>query len=449
MDFDQDYFESRGLVSEDGHPEMVAMKIQEFFPGTVLDIGCGLGYTVHHLRKAGVQASGLDISQFAVDNRTTDYVELGDFADCDTKSDVILVSQLLQCLDSNGVKVFATWAKTHCNKHLIILNSPGIGGEHTRSSSHYKEVFESCGWKSDEYSYRKLHSTTGWDCLVLTCNSSRVIKKPILTSKHLVVSLVVDCWSGDEYLSKFLEHIKSLLLVDLELILVNTSRCSSIESLLTPRSDWSRSSLAEHTLLGTNIPVVVVDEGARSVTRSFSDGLTLVSGSTVMLVRITDQISPLFLAYAVQHLLDHPSDSFVAPSFFITSDTYQLGWLKGLGAPIDILASLVGSYGGEISIPYGGLIIKKTASLQLSGMSLVDFIPPVFLARTEDMSDIRLDSQQDAYSEKDLLLSMVYQAKLGYLSEHISSLSFLESERFTEQECAGYKARLLNRPRKI
>ncbi len=39
-----------------------------FNPKTVLDVGCGLGYTVHFLRMLGVDARGLEISEYALES---------------------------------------------------------------------------------------------------------------------------------------------------------------------------------------------------------------------------------------------------------------------------------------------------------------------------------------------------------------------------------------------
>jgi 2-polyprenyl-3-methyl-5-hydroxy-6-metoxy-1,4-benzoquinol methylase len=40
--------------------------VQDFHPGTVLDAGCAWGYLVAALRDKGVEAYGIDISEYAI-----------------------------------------------------------------------------------------------------------------------------------------------------------------------------------------------------------------------------------------------------------------------------------------------------------------------------------------------------------------------------------------------
>jgi 2-polyprenyl-3-methyl-5-hydroxy-6-metoxy-1,4-benzoquinol methylase len=40
--------------------------VREFHPGTVLDAGCAMGFLVEALRKRGVEASGVDVSEYAI-----------------------------------------------------------------------------------------------------------------------------------------------------------------------------------------------------------------------------------------------------------------------------------------------------------------------------------------------------------------------------------------------
>ena len=46
--------------------------VQDIRPRTVLDAGCALGFLVGSLRRRGVEASGLDISEYAIDNTDPD-----------------------------------------------------------------------------------------------------------------------------------------------------------------------------------------------------------------------------------------------------------------------------------------------------------------------------------------------------------------------------------------
>ncbi|HEX7975835.1 MAG TPA: class I SAM-dependent methyltransferase [Anaerolineales bacterium] len=53
------------LAFFDGIAKRIASDIQ---PGTVLDAGCALGFLVEALRKLGVQAYGIDVSEYAIQN---------------------------------------------------------------------------------------------------------------------------------------------------------------------------------------------------------------------------------------------------------------------------------------------------------------------------------------------------------------------------------------------
>lgn len=58
--------------------------VREFHPTTVLDAGCAMGFLVEALRKRGVEAWGVDVSEFAisqVDDSVREYCSVGTLAD--------------------------------------------------------------------------------------------------------------------------------------------------------------------------------------------------------------------------------------------------------------------------------------------------------------------------------------------------------------------------------
>lgn len=51
-----------------------------FKPATALDVGCAVGHTINRLRELGVEASGYDISHWAVERAARPYVRQFDFS---------------------------------------------------------------------------------------------------------------------------------------------------------------------------------------------------------------------------------------------------------------------------------------------------------------------------------------------------------------------------------
>ncbi len=76
--------------------------VKDLQPKTVLDAGCALGFLVEGLRDRGVEAFGLDISEYAISNvhqSIKDYCELGSVADpFPKKYDVIVCIEVLEHL---------------------------------------------------------------------------------------------------------------------------------------------------------------------------------------------------------------------------------------------------------------------------------------------------------------------------------------------------------------
>jgi SAM-dependent methyltransferase len=435
------------MLVGDGHLFMIATKIAELFPGSVLDVGCGLGWVVKHLREDhSVVANGIDVNPFAVDSRVVENVHLRSFLSEEDTYDVLLASKLLGCFDEDELNEFVRWSRVHCKKWLVILNSPGVGGEITRTTSFYKGIFENGGWVCDELQQRRLQSTTGWDCLVLTCNPERIVRKPVLTRDSVSTSIVVDCWMGPDYLRKFLDHVRTLFIRSVELVLVNTSQCPNVLSYLTPKMEFGGASLATYYLTGTQIPVVLSEGGTRSATTVFTEGMRMSSGSTVMLMRVSDQVNRSFLVHGLRHLLDHPNDSFVVPSVSVSSKMYRLGWLDSFNLSSDDLSHMWEEL--HIPLPYDGITLNKTPPMELASLYTLDALPRVFLVRTEDVLDVHLDSGQLAFPELDLLFSLVYKSRLGSSSTKMCSLSYSENSRFSTDELNELGQRLLDRSRR-
>lgn len=81
--YSREYFECGGgshyMGYEDGPlHETRAKAIAKFKPKNVLEIGCAKGFTVKHLREMGVDAYGVDISHYAVEQADNPAITLHD-----------------------------------------------------------------------------------------------------------------------------------------------------------------------------------------------------------------------------------------------------------------------------------------------------------------------------------------------------------------------------------
>ena len=116
---DQDYFEKRkNPLEESGYdgyepgilePE-VAKAVRHIFQARrILDVGCAKGFTVDAMRKAGLDAWGVDFSEYAIDHAPRsvhNYVSVGNVLDLDFTEnafDLILCFETLEHLESTKV----------------------------------------------------------------------------------------------------------------------------------------------------------------------------------------------------------------------------------------------------------------------------------------------------------------------------------------------------------
>ncbi|MGA8746790.1 MAG: methyltransferase domain-containing protein [Solirubrobacterales bacterium] len=108
--------------------------IRDFHPATVLDAGCAMGFLVEQLRKRGVDASGFDISEYAislVEGATAPYCQIGSLTDpIEGRYDLITCIEVLEHLPPEQAD---TAVANLCSAtDLIVMSStPGDYGEPT------------------------------------------------------------------------------------------------------------------------------------------------------------------------------------------------------------------------------------------------------------------------------------------------------------------------------
>ena len=99
--------------------------VGEYNPRTALDVGCAFGYLVEGLRKLGVQAYGVDISEYAIANASPDiseYVRVGSATDLpDRRYDVITFIEVAEHLTpEEGAQAIA---RICANTDVVLFSS--------------------------------------------------------------------------------------------------------------------------------------------------------------------------------------------------------------------------------------------------------------------------------------------------------------------------------------
>jgi SAM-dependent methyltransferase len=86
-------------------------RLFRYFPEPVLVVGCGFGFMVQEFLDLGLQAWGIDVSPYAVENRVTPRVVYGnilDLSECQLGEFATLFTEdLLPCLNNDEVLICA------------------------------------------------------------------------------------------------------------------------------------------------------------------------------------------------------------------------------------------------------------------------------------------------------------------------------------------------------
>lgn len=131
----------------------------------VLELGCAKGFLVEDLRGYGVDAYGIDISQYAIDNAPTavqSFASVGDIRDLSSYNnkefDYVYSVRVLGCLDPNDLPVVIDEINRISKNQIHIIDEPSYG------STNYYNLQTKENWLN--YSFPKntrIYSYQTWE----------------------------------------------------------------------------------------------------------------------------------------------------------------------------------------------------------------------------------------------------------------------------------------------
>lgn len=178
--YDEKYYQRRKYEFESRYPYLSALAktlVEEFNPKSVLDVGCAKGYLVYAFRHLGVEAYGVDISEYAISqspgeirdalfNIDVDSQRLpfeDDTFDLVTAPEVIehlqnhdhLLSEIRRALKPKGIVFMATPTRRWLDVFLTLIGAGGYG-RFGRNPSHVN-IHSRSFWISTFESYGFYH----------------------------------------------------------------------------------------------------------------------------------------------------------------------------------------------------------------------------------------------------------------------------------------------------
>jgi len=175
--FDWEYFDMKGCCYDgyiyDGRWIPIADNIIKQYslnPGDkVLDIGCAKGYLVYELRRKGIDACGIDISQYAIDCAPTPvkpYVSVGDARDLScyisNSFDFVISLTTLPVLSEDEIgkaliemqrisrgKTYATFDTYETNEEKEKMLLWTLTAKTVKSKKEFIKWFKYIGWNGD------------------------------------------------------------------------------------------------------------------------------------------------------------------------------------------------------------------------------------------------------------------------------------------------------------
>ncbi len=123
---------------------IAARLVNDFSPKTMLDAGCAKGFLVECLRNNGVNAVGIDISKYAIDNvyePIKDYCKVASIADpLDSLYDVIISIEVVEHMEKSESEAAIANLCNHTEK-ILFSSSPHDYSEVTHINVQQPEVW--------------------------------------------------------------------------------------------------------------------------------------------------------------------------------------------------------------------------------------------------------------------------------------------------------------------
>src|ERR1035438_9762981 len=136
--------------------EVASHLAEALHPKKVLDAGCAMGFLVEALWDLGIEAWGIDISPYAIQNTRRDmrpYCRVGDIAkDIDGSYDLITCIEVLEHLPADAA-VAAVERMSRCADTVLFSSTPYDFAEPThfnvRPLMYWLTLFQKCGFDPD------------------------------------------------------------------------------------------------------------------------------------------------------------------------------------------------------------------------------------------------------------------------------------------------------------
>ncbi len=132
-----------------GPTTILAEALETFFrPSSVLDVGCAVGHSVKRLRELGVEAYGLDISDWAVETANVPYIRQSDVSvePISRLFDLVYSYDVVEHILPDRLEFAANnlWSAT--KRNLLIVPATYENGEKSDPNEPTHLVFESRAW---------------------------------------------------------------------------------------------------------------------------------------------------------------------------------------------------------------------------------------------------------------------------------------------------------------
>jgi len=153
IDKDEFYFSKRILESKHF---LDALDWKNFFKcESVIEFGCGLGPRVYAMNKIGLNAKGIEISKYAVDNAYDKNIKLGNILNkIDYKSDLVVAYDVLEHLEYKDLNK-AIDNLINSSKKYILISVPVIGDPNLEADKTHK-IKETKEWWIKKFTNKEL-----------------------------------------------------------------------------------------------------------------------------------------------------------------------------------------------------------------------------------------------------------------------------------------------------